>query len=81
MYRIHCVISHIEINMLTVDWRDQGRDILQLLVWYLPDKISQAAPPLHLLRADESTALRRKEHGFGNRTIVGAGHSLGAFGT
>jgi hypothetical protein len=71
-----------DIDIHTVDWRDQARDILQLLSWYLLDEVStQAAPPLHLLRVDESTALRRQEHGFESRTIVGAGHGVGAVGT
>jgi hypothetical protein len=67
--------------VLPVSWHDQARDLLNFLISYLPDMVSQTILPLHLSKIDTNIALRRQEHGFENRTIVGGGHSFGGVAT
>ncbi|KAH9926153.1 alpha/beta-hydrolase [Fomitopsis serialis] len=59
------------------DGRDNARDILQFILYYLPSQPSSAALPVHLERLPESVAASRRSRGFEGRQLVGVGHSLG----
>lgn len=66
---------------LTVDCTDYSRDILNFLLWYMPDdnfngaQISSSLPRLSSSEADQ-----RARFGFRNQKVVGVGHSIGACG-
>ncbi|GJJ14484.1 hypothetical protein Clacol_008748 [Clathrus columnatus] len=65
------------------DWLDNVRDILQFLLYYIPDRVERGPKnepvplPTHLTRLPESTATHRIKEGFDSRTVVGVGHSFG----
>ncbi|KAH9842573.1 uncharacterized protein C8Q71DRAFT_209172 [Rhodofomes roseus] len=59
------------------DGRDNARDILQFLLYYLPTLPSSAPLPVHLERLSDGVAASRKSRGFEGRQLVGVGHSLG----
>ncbi|KAF8958109.1 Alpha/beta hydrolase family-domain-containing protein [Flammula alnicola] len=59
------------------DWYDNGRDIANFLLHFLPKVATNAPLPTHLVRVSpEETALRVKS-GFSHRTFVAVGHSYG----
>lgn len=60
-----------------VDWRDNGRDILNFLLNYLPSTVTPAVLPTHLSRLPATESERRKTMGYNERTIVVVGHSFG----
>ncbi|KAI0772814.1 hypothetical protein BD413DRAFT_473512 [Trametes elegans] len=61
------------------DARDNSRDILHFLLYYLPQVPRTAGPlPTHLPRLSQGRAASRREHGFGpGMDIVFIGHSFG----
>ncbi|KDQ07652.1 hypothetical protein BOTBODRAFT_38633 [Botryobasidium botryosum FD-172 SS1] len=61
------------------DWADNARDILNLLLNYLPScpPPSSSHIPVSLDRVPVGEAEQRKVRGFDKRTIVGIGHSIG----
>lgn len=70
-------LADIFTNTAAVDWADNARDVLHLLLYYIPDSPSTAPLPTHLRRVPEDVASRRRTFGIKDRTIVGIGHSLG----
>ena len=72
-------VPRIYLDMYPIqdDWRDNSRDILHFLQFYLPTNLSPGALPTHLSRLDVSEASSRKAHGLPNRRIFYIGHSFG----
>lgn len=64
-------------DKFAVDWSDNGRDILNFLHYFIPASLTDAPLPTCLERVDPEETKYRLEHGFGNRTLVGVGHSYG----
>jgi pimeloyl-ACP methyl ester carboxylesterase len=63
------------------DWRDNARDILNILVNYLPETFELTTLPTHLTRVSDAVAERRRTKGFEGRKIIGVGHSIGGCST
>lgn len=63
--------------VLTDDWSDNARDILNFLLNFLPDRSDIQPLPVHLTRVSPETISRRRQHGFRERNLVTLGHSLG----
>jgi len=61
----------------TIDWADNARDILSLLLYYMPSSATDLAPSPILERVPDSIAEDREQHGYSNRILVGLGHSFG----
>ena len=61
-----------------VDWRDNPRDLLQFLKFYLPSEVSLDSIPTHLSRLPEAELASRDAHGL-DRNIVFVGHSFGGY--
>ncbi|KZT67780.1 hypothetical protein DAEQUDRAFT_380684 [Daedalea quercina L-15889] len=59
------------------DGRDNARDILQFLLYYLPSHASSRSLPVHLERLPENVGTSRKARGIEKRCMIGVGHSLG----
>jgi len=59
------------------DWADNARDILNFLLYYLPSSVSTSILPTHLSPLPALESERRKNNGFGERTLVAIGHSYG----
>jgi pimeloyl-ACP methyl ester carboxylesterase len=70
-----------EVDDSSVDWRDQARDILHFLLYYIPSAVSSATLPIHLPRLSDDVARTRTTHGWTERNLIGIGHSFGAIGT
>ena len=68
---------YFDISSLPDDWRDNSRDILHFLQFYLPTSLSPGALPTHLSRLNAPEASSRRTHGLQNRRIVYIGHSFG----
>jgi len=64
-------------DKFAVDWADNGRDILNFLHYFIPASLTDAPLPTCLRRVDPEETKYRLKHGFGNRTLVGIGHSYG----
>jgi hypothetical protein len=61
---------------------DNGRDLGQFLLYYLPEVPTPAPLPTHLPRLPDAVADARRAHGLGPaRTLVGLGHSVGGIAT
>ncbi|KAF8330805.1 uncharacterized protein EI90DRAFT_2921583 [Cantharellus anzutake] len=59
-------------------WTDNGRDILNFVLHYLPDQSTSGELPVNLPRLPDHIATSRRVNGFGSsRTLVGVGHSAG----
>ncbi|KAI0372477.1 alpha/beta-hydrolase [Pilatotrama ljubarskyi] len=63
------------------DWRDNTRDILHFLCYYLPASASSVSLPTHLPRVPEAEAGQRLSHGLQERNMVFVAHSFGACST
>ena len=61
----------------TDDWRDNSRDILNFLQFYLPSRPASDVLPTHLPRLSAADGAARRSHGLQDRTIVFIGHSFG----
>ncbi|KAH9927946.1 alpha/beta-hydrolase [Epithele typhae] len=59
------------------NWKDNSRDILHFLKYYLPAVPDAGTLPTHLLRLDATVAHARREHGILERRLVFMGHSFG----
>ncbi|KAI0800323.1 alpha/beta-hydrolase [Fomes fomentarius] len=59
------------------DWRDNSRDILHFLLYYLPSSATSGPLPVHLPRLEDVEANSRRLHGIPGRTLVAVGHSFG----
>lgn len=67
-------------SLFTEDWIDHTRDILNFLVYYLPESSGvekQQIPPIHLPRLPDEIFQSRLSSGFAVREIVAIGHSFG----
>lgn len=62
-----------------VDWADNGRDILNFFINFLPENTASASSelPVHLERVPELISQRRLKQGFVDRKVVHIGHSFG----
>lgn len=66
------------INLEFFDWSEHARDILNFLLNYMPDRSSSVPSlPVHLARVPEDDSRGRSNSGFGDRTLITIGHSLG----
>jgi hypothetical protein len=68
---------HVLNFLFQVDWEDFAQDIVQFLLYYLPEE-TLGALPVHLPRLTDDTAQTRQANGFLSRTLVGLAHSFGA---
>ena len=59
------------------DWRDNSRDILQFLQYYLPTAATPDALPTVLPRLEDAEADSRIQDGLHRRNVVFVGHSFG----
>ncbi|KAI0772830.1 Alpha/Beta hydrolase protein [Trametes elegans] len=59
------------------DWRDNTRDILHFLLYYLPGSASSTPLPTHIPRLPDSEAESRLSHGLQGRETIFIGHSFG----
>ncbi|RPD76053.1 alpha/beta-hydrolase [Lentinus tigrinus ALCF2SS1-7] len=59
------------------DWRDNSRDILQFLQYYLPTTATPDGLPTALPRLADDEAESRRVHGLTSRRMVYVGHSFG----
>lgn len=79
--RLHLffISSYIAQHSILVDWADNGRDILNFLLNYLPENSASGsdALPMHLERVPDALSERRTKHGFSDRNFVCVGHSFG----
>lgn len=64
-------------SYLPDDWRDNSRDILQFLEYYLPTAASPGALPTALPRLQDAEAQSRRANGLQARNVVFVGHSFG----
>ncbi|KAI0717896.1 alpha/beta-hydrolase [Cerioporus squamosus] len=71
-----CLINRDALGGL-YDWRDNSRDILHFLQYYLPTAVSPDALPTALPRLDDHEAETRRTHGLQSRKVVYVGHSFG----
>lgn len=79
--RLHLLFisSHIAQRSTLVDWADNGRDILNFFLNYLPESSASGSNdlPVHLERVTGALSERRTIHGFSDRNLVCLGHSFG----
>ena len=72
-YRLTPAISDVD------TWLDNSRDIINFLIYYLPDTIGYPGDGLstHLPLMSQDISGARGKDGLTNRTIVAIGHSFG----
>ncbi|KAG5644670.1 hypothetical protein DXG03_007969 [Asterophora parasitica] len=71
-----CLINGDKIGAV-FDWTDNARDILNFLIYFLPNEASSASLPTHLVRIPSDESEYRKSNPFRQRTLVAVGHSYG----
>ena len=61
------------------DRSDDGRDIVNFVIYHLPEVRDALGKdlPFQLPRLSNATTTSRVENGFGDRHIIAMGHSLG----
>ncbi|KAJ8521478.1 hypothetical protein ONZ45_g1827 [Pleurotus djamor] len=59
------------------DWTDNGRDIANFLLHFMPPAGSSSNLPTYLPRVSTAETLQRQKNGFSQRKIVAVGHSFG----
>ena len=62
--------------MILVNWRDHARDILNLILHFLPEKVTSSALPTNLARVALQVSEAREKRGFSGRQLVVVGHSF-----
>ena len=60
-----------------VIWSDHARDILNFILYFLPETVTPSALPTYLPRVSPEISSARDKHGFPNRELVVVGHSFG----
>jgi hypothetical protein len=63
--------------IITDDWMDNSRDILNFLINYLPSTAIPSVLPVHLPRLPEDESESRKVRGYQDRILAAVGHSFG----
>ncbi|KAI0705335.1 alpha/beta-hydrolase [Earliella scabrosa] len=71
-----CILNRDSLGGM-YDWRDNSRDILHFLLYYLPSSVTSDVLPVHLPRLSDKEAESRKVDGLDGRTLVSVGHSFG----
>jgi surfactin synthase thioesterase subunit len=64
-------------DLSLVDWRDNARDILNFLLYYLPESPTGESLPTHLDRLRPAQTDQRRTSAFKHRTLAVVGHSFG----
>ncbi|KAF8188048.1 Alpha/Beta hydrolase protein [Pholiota molesta] len=59
------------------DWYDNGRDIANFLLHFIPTSATSGPLPTHLPRVSPQETAERLENGFTERKLVAIGHSFG----
>jgi hypothetical protein len=62
--------------LLLVIWNDHARDILNFILYFLPETVTSSALPTHLPRVPPEISSAREKRGFPNRQLVLVGHSF-----
>ena len=60
-----------------VDWMDNGRDISNFFLHYLPSAATDAKLPTFLTRVPRQESEFRSKQGFSDRKLIAIGHSYG----
>jgi hypothetical protein len=63
--------------IFAVEWRDNARDVVNILSNYIPENFDANPLPTRLPRVASEVSAQRLKHGFTDRTVVGIGHSMG----
>jgi hypothetical protein len=69
----------LNLNVLSAahDASDDARDILNLLLYYIPSETTSGDIPTNLVRLPEAVAESRRKDGFLARKLISVGHSFG----
>jgi hypothetical protein len=72
-------LIHSWIRILPDDWTDNGRDVLNFMLHYLPSHPSSSTTelPVHLPLVSATETEARKTRGYPDRKLVPVGHCLG----
>ena len=70
-------LTYRTLTIITDDWMDNSRDILNFLINYLPSSATASVLPVHLPRLPEDESESRKVKGYQDRILAAVGHSFG----
>ncbi|KAH9474764.1 Abhydrolase domain-containing protein mpaH [Psilocybe cubensis] len=59
------------------DWQDNGRDISNFLLYFMPSSSTASTLPTHLPRVSTECTATRARSGFASRNLIAIGHSYG----